>query len=189
MAEEIVCGAGLRDDVEAGVLSSRAMPSRSSTESSASTARTATAPGSGAQGWEVAAQALLLELEDPLWVGQVRQEPEAEVAELPLRRQLGCERLRRDDLATVARVGDPERAVDVDADVAVVVQSGLCGVEADPDPHRGRPRVSAEAPLRVDGCSRGRVARSEGCEQLVAAGVDLVACGLRDGLPQKPSHV
>ena len=124
--------------------SSRATPSRSSTESSASTTRTGVAPGRARKRREVAAEARLVELEDPLRLRQLRQRPEAEVAQLAVGREHERGGLGRDDLAAVAGVGDPERAMDLDADVAVLAEGGDAGVQPDADPHGRRPVVAAE---------------------------------------------
>ena len=107
------------------------------------------APGASAERGEVAAEARLVELEDPLRLRQLRQRPEAEIAEVARRCELERGRLGGDDLAAVAGVRDPERPVDLDADVAVVAERRRPGVQADPDPHRASARCgprSAAAP-------------------------------------------
>ena len=124
----------------------------------------------------------LLELEDPLRVGQVRQGPEPEVAQLAPRCEGRRRGLGRDDLPTVAAVGDPVGAMDVDADVAVLAERRRAGVQADPDPHRRGPVVAAQPPLRVCGRRRGRFGGDEDCEELVSTAVDLVTGGSRDGV-------
>jgi hypothetical protein len=106
-----------------------------------------------------------------------------------LRRERDGDGLGGDDLTAVARIGDPERAVHVDADVAVVVEHRRRGVEPDADPHRLRPGVAAESPLRLDGGGGRLVRGGEGGEELVAARVDLVAAGARDGLSQQAADV
>ena len=98
-------------------------------------------------------------------------------------------RLRGDDLAAVAGVRDPEGAMDLDADVAVLAECGGAGVEADPDAHRRRPGVTRDPPLRFDRGLRGGLCLGEDGEELVAARVDLVAVGSRYRFAEQPPEV
>ena len=142
-----------------------------------------------AQGREVAAQARLLELEDSLGLGQVGQQPEAEVAQFPGGRELGRGGLRDDDLTAVAGGGDPVGAVDVDAHVAVLGERCGAGVQADPGAHGRGPVVAAEPALRVGRRRGGLLARREDGEQLVSARVDLVPRRSGHRLPQEAADV
>ena len=167
--------------------SSRATPSRSSTESSARTTRTGVAPGRARERGEVAAEAGLVELEDPLGLRQLRQRPEAEVAELAVGGEHERSRLGGDDLAAVAGVA-------------------RSGRRDGPRRRRSRPR---RAPRRRCAARSGRAPASgqlwpasrrcastaacaavsgldEDGEELVAARVDLVAVGSRDRFAQQP---
>ena len=175
MAEQVVGVAGLRHDVEAGVVeqAGHALAEEHGVvgEDDAHRRR----PGARAQRGEVAAEPRLVELEDPLRLRQLRERPEAEVAELAGGGEHERRRLGGDDLAAVAGVRDPVRAVDLDADVAVLAERRGAGVEPDPDTHRRRPAVARDPPLRVDRGLSGGLGLCEDGEELVAARVDLVA--------------
>ena len=155
VAQQILGVAGLRDDVEAGLHEqpgdSLAQEHRVVGEHDADGDRA----GTGAQRREVLTEAGLLELEDPLGLRHVGQCPEAEIAQVASRRQRRGGRLGGDDLSSVARGRDPVRAMDVDADIAVLGERRRAGVQADPDADRRRPVVAAEPPLRVDCCLCG----------------------------------
>ena len=189
MAQEVVGVAGLRHDVEAGVVEQPrdALAEQHGVvgEDDADRRRARAC----AERREVAAEARLVELEDPLRLRQLRQRPEAEVAELAVGGEHECRGLGGDDLAAVARVRDPERAVDVDADVAVLAERGGAGVQPDADAHRRGPVVARDPPLRVDRGLRGGLGLGEGGEELVAARVDLVAVGCRDRFAQEAPEV
>ena len=89
-------------------------------------------------------------------------------------------RRREQDLAAVGEVGDPGRLVDRVADVAVLAQGGLAGVEADSHPAR-----ADQGPLRGDGgCDRRPRAR-KGNEEGVPVAVDLDPAVLGEGLPEQ----
>jgi hypothetical protein len=95
----------------------------------------------------------------------------AEIPNLGIGLQQTPRRIREDDLPSVCRRRDPRRAMDVDADVALVGQLRLTGV----DPHANADRAAAER-LASGGCRRDRVGCSrQGDEEGVALGVDLDA--------------
>ena len=96
--------------------------------------------------------ALESQLKDPL-VLHVLQVLLPEVDDRHALRQVVPEqrarRLREQDLAAVARRADARRADDVEAEVALVADGRLAGVQAHPHPHLGplRPGVRTESPL------------------------------------------
>ena len=150
VAQQILGIAGLRDDVESGLQEqsrdSLAQKHRVVGEHDTNRCRA----GTGAQRREVPSEADLLELKDPLRLRHIGQCPEAEVAQVASRRQCRCGRLGGDDLSSVARGRDPEGAMDVDSDVAVLGERRRAGVQPDPDPHGRRPVVATEPSLCVD---------------------------------------
>ena len=75
-----------------------------------------------------------------------------------------------DDLPAVRGRADPGGTVDVEADVALVGDDGVAGVDADPDADRGLRRS-----LDSLGCRDGVVGPTEGDEERVALRVDLDA--------------
>ena len=89
----------------------------------------------------------------------------------------------------MAGVRDPERAMDLDADVAVLGQRRGAAVKSDPYSHRRRPGVACDPPLRLDRRLGGGLGFSEDGEELVAARVDLVAARRRDGLAEEAPDV
>ncbi len=98
-------------------------------------------------------------------------------------------RLREQDLAAVARRADARRANDVEAEVALVADGRLAGVQAHAHPHLGplRPGVRAESPLsRNRAGDRLRCAR-EGVEERVALRVDLRAALRAQVLAEEPA--
>ena len=189
VTEQVVGVAGLRHDVEAGVVEQprHALAEQHGVvgEDDADRGRAGACPECG----EVAAEARLLELEDPLRLRQLRQRPEPEVAELAVGGEHERGGLRRDDLAAVAGVGDPEGPVDLDADVAVLAERGDAGVQPDADPHRSRPGVARNPPLRLDRSLRGGLGLGERGEELVAARVDLAAVGCSDRFTKQAPEV
>ena len=189
VAEEVLGRARLRDDLEARLVEQPRDPlpeqHRVVGEHDAHGRRA----GPGAERRKVAAEARIVELEDPLRIGQVRERPEPEIAQLVLGRERGRRGLREDDLASMPRRGDALGAVDVDADVTVLAERGSARVEADANAHRRRPRMPAEPPLSLDGRSDGRLRRGEGGEELVAARVHHVPVGAGYRIAQQPANV
>ena len=100
-------------------------------------------------------------------------------------------RLREQHLPAVARRADPRRADDVHADVALVADRRLAGVQAHPhlDLGAARPLVRRERALAGDR-GRDRVARTpERVEERVALRVDLAPAGRAERLAQDPPVV
>ena len=139
--------------------SSRAIPSRSSTESSASTTRTGVAPGRarsggksppkpGSSSWKIRSGSGRSGSDQ-----RPRSRSSCSVA------SAAADGLREDDLASVPRRGDALGAVDVDADVAVLAERGGARVQADANAHRRRPRMPAEPALSLDCRRDGRFGR------------------------------
>ena len=160
MAEQVVSGAGLGHDLEACVLEQPRDPFAQEDgvvgEDDAERRRA----GPGAERRE-GVGALVVELEDPLRLRQVREGVEPEVAQL-VAGERGARRLRGEHLAAVARAADPARPVDVDSDVAVLSERRLTGVEADAHAHgRAGPGVLGERSLGGDRGGGGRVGVSE----------------------------
>ena len=158
------------------------MPSRTSTESSASATRrpavvdAARAAQRGKVVWEPVGD----ELEDALGLRQACKLVAAEIAH----GRLGeCGRAgRQEHLAAVAGRADARRAVHVEADEAVAgIDRGPC-VQAHPDAHGGavRPGLGQERALRVERGSYRDGRRVEDGEELVRATLDLapaMVCG------------
>ena len=97
-------------------------------------------------------------------------------------------RLREQDLAAVARRADARRADDVEAEVALVADGRLAGVQAHPHPHLGAlgPVVCAESALgRNRAGDRLRCAR-ERVEERVALRVDFRAALRAQVLAEEP---
>jgi hypothetical protein len=110
----------------------------------------------------------LAELVDPLRRGQVLQPVLAEIEQLVRVDEL-ARRLRDEHLPAVADGGDPSGAVDVEADVSLLGDTRLAGV----DPHAHTDRSVAERVLGVV-CGRQCIGRTrEGDEERVPLGVDL----------------
>jgi hypothetical protein len=87
------------------------------------------------------------------------------------------------NLPAITRGGDPRRPVDVDADVALVGDERLAGMDAHPDADR----AVVERPLGR-GRGRERIGRAvEGHEEGVTLGVYLDAAVALEGLTQEPS--
>ena len=111
------------------------------------------------QGREVGREPWRHELEQLLRLGDVLQPMPAERPEGPARNgpvpDDVARRLRDEDLPAVARRADAGGDVDVEADVALVAELGLAGVDADAHAHdavRG-PRLALDRALEPD---RGR---------------------------------
>ena len=97
-------------------------------------------------------------------------------------------RLRREDLAAVARGHDPRRAVDAQPVVAGLRDGRLAGVQPHPYAHLAvlGPGVRLQRALPVR-CGRRRVAGAgEDVEEGVALGVDLLAAVARERLAHEP---
>jgi hypothetical protein len=109
----------------------------------------------------------------------------AECLDLLLDRLAG--RGREDDLPAVTGLADPRRPVDVDPDIAVLVQRRRSRVDAHPHPHVGvvRPVVLAERSLGRDCCADGVRDLLEHGKELVAVRVDLDAAL---GLGRRPDQ-
>ena len=94
--------------------------------------------------------------------------------------EVAC-RLREQDLATMACCRDPCRAVNVDANVALVGYDWLSGVQANPNPDR---RVRQRLLRLHRRCERVLRTR-KGDEEGVPLGVDLDSSVVHKCLPQK----
>ena len=115
---------------------------------------------------------------------------EVRIAELARARSLGqvaleqgVRRVREEHLAAVAGIADPGRPVHVEADIAILGDHGLAGVDphANADIRRLGPVVPRDAPLGV-GRRGDRLARpSEDPERRVALRVDLLAVVASEG--------
>ena len=129
------------------------------------------------QGREVA----VTELVEALRRGEILQPVQSLVAELgalvEARRGLGDE-----DLPAVAGCADPRAPVDVHADVALVGDDRLTGVDAHPDADRAGGERSLGCSGGGDCPFRGR----EGDEEGVPLRVDLDAAVARERFPQHP---
>jgi hypothetical protein len=121
------------------------------------------------------------ELEDPLRAGEVLEPVLPEIAQA-VRGGQGRRRRRHEDLAAVARRGNPCRAVDVAADVALGRQVRRPGVDAHPHADgTGREGLLA-LPRGVDRA----LGRPEGDKERIALVVDLDAAVARAGVAQDP---
>jgi hypothetical protein len=97
------------------------------------------------------------------------------VAERAVRQRLG--RRGQEDLAAVAGSHDPRGAMDVEADVGVLADRSLAGMQPDADADRlaARPALLGQGPLNLDG-GRDRLRRPvEGREERIALGAHLHA--------------
>ena len=114
---------------------------------------------------------------------------QTEVSEADARRLRAGNRLTdragNEDLATVARKGNPRGDVDSEAEVSRVSQRWAAGVKADPNSERYalRPRPGANLPL--DGERRIECGQRlfEDGEHLVGLGIDFSAAVLVDRRP------
>ena len=131
------------------------------------------------------------ELEELFGAIEVLEPVLAEVPERDVARQLVGDQLARgardQHLSAVAGRADPRGAMDVQADVVIVSDLGLAGVDADPhaDVDTLGPALGRQRPLRAH---RGgdRVARPrEGDEERIALGVDLAPVVLGERRPQQ----
>jgi hypothetical protein len=109
------------------------------------------------------------DLEEPNGRRDVLQAVLAEVAQLELGAEERLRRIREDDLAAVAGRRDARRPVDVEADVVLVRDSRLPGV--DPDPHPYGPGCQCALCVRCGGDGAGGA--REGGEHGVALGPEL----------------
>ena len=155
VAQQILGVAGLRDDVESRLQEQPRDPLAQKHRVVGEHDADGRRAGTGAERREVRGEAGLVELEDPLGLRHVGQRPEAEVAQVASRRQCRGGRLGGDDLSSVAGRRDPEGAMDVDADVAVLGERCRAGVQPDPDAYGRGPVVATEPSLCVDGCVCG----------------------------------
>jgi hypothetical protein len=112
------------------------------------------------------------ELKEPLTGDQIFESMNPKITQLDVHERSRCR--RHEDLATVSSAHDPRRSVDIDADVPIVRNEWLAGVNTDPN---ACPTIS-ESVLRAAG-SNNCVARSgEREEEGVSLRVDLDApCG------------
>ncbi len=133
----------------------------------------------GAQRRKVA----LAELVEPLGLDQVLQPVLAQVTDRGLVLQEAPRRLGEDDLPAVSGSGDSRCAVDVDADVALVGDERLTGVDA----HAHAEDLAFERTPCL-GRRGHRVGRAAECdEEGVALGVDLDAGVARERVSQEPA--
>ena len=164
------------------------MPSRRSTESSASTTRTAAAAPEAA-----ACDVLDDGLEHGLRLVEVLQRPLAQVAHRDAGRQVvgdhGPRRGGHEDLAARAGLAQARRQVHADAVVALLGPARLAGVQRHPRPHDGvaGPAVARHRALRSDRRRHPVPGACERDEAAVAARVDLVAAVPRDDSAQEPA--
>ena len=80
-------------------------------------------------------EVLVAELVQALGRGQVLEAMVAEVTQLRLRCRAAARRLREEYLPAVPGAHDPRRPMDVDADVSLLGDDRLAGVDADPHAH------------------------------------------------------
>ena len=120
------------------------------------------------------------ELVQALGADQVLQPVLAEVADRRVALEEAAGRLGEDDLPAVGSGGDPRRAVDVDADVALVGHDRLAGVDAHADADRAVLERVPRFGGRRDGVGGARKRDEEG----VALGVDLDARVPGERVPQ-----
>jgi hypothetical protein len=133
------------------------------------------------------------QLEDQLWTREILQPVFPEVLHRGARRQnvvrqLSCG-LREQDLPPVGGCADSRCPVDIEAEVALIADHRLPGVDADPHAKldAARPRLSGEPPLCVHRrCERVPSPR-EYDEERVALGVDLVTLGVPERGAQEPA--
>lgn len=120
-------------------------------------------------------------MEDALRLGQSAKRVFAQVPPLDVVRQEVLRLPGQQDLAAVAREADPSGSVDLDAEVVLVGDDGLTGVQTHPYPHLGAgwPGVFSHSPLGSDGGLDRAIRVLEGDEELVATTVDLPAARLR----------
>src|SRR5581483_12118027 len=127
---------------------------------------------------EVAAQPIDDELRELLGTVEILQPPLAEVAEADARRQLVLDevarRAREQHLSAVSCSCDPRRLVHAEADVSVLADTRLAGMQAHPHPYVGasRPAVCCEVTLRVDGGGDSVLRPPEGDEERVSLRID-----------------
>jgi hypothetical protein len=80
VTQQVLGVPGLGDDVEAGLLEQPRNPLAEQNRVLGEHDADGRAAGTGAERWEAAAESGLVQLEDPLRVGQLRERPEPEVA-------------------------------------------------------------------------------------------------------------
>jgi hypothetical protein len=120
------------------------------------------------------------ELEQSLRVGEVLQPVLAQVANFGVRLEKVEGRFREDDLAAVRGRRDARGPMDVHADIALLGQERLPGVES----HADADRAGLERLPRIFG-SRCRISRAGECdEEGVSLRVDLDAVVPREGVSQ-----
>ena len=146
------------------------------------------------QWWELLTRLLQRQLVDVLVLDVLEVLP-PEVADVHafgnVVAEQGPRRLGDEDLAAVPGRADPRRADDVQADVALLADGRLAGVQAHPHAHvdAAGPIVGGEGSLTVDGGARRRLARAGTSRRSVALRVDLVPAGGLEDLPQQPPMV
>src|SRR5436190_21133936 len=94
--------------------------------------------------------------------------------------EIAC-RLRHEHLATVTRRRDPARTMAVHADVTLVREQRLAGMDSDP-----LPNGSVQRRLRVARCRQGIRRTREGDEERIPLCVYLHPGVLPERLPQHP---
>jgi hypothetical protein len=119
------------------------------------------------------------ELEQALRSGQILQPVLAEIAEGDISDE-ATGRLGEDDLSPVSGAGDSRRAVDVDADVALLGHDRLAGVEA----HANADRPGPERVVGLNRRGNGAGGSRERDEERVTLRIYLDACVSRERLPQ-----
>ncbi len=188
MAEQVVGGSALGDDLEAGVLeqprNALTQENRVVGEDYAHAAKTSTR---GAERRKPGGKARNAELEQPLGLVDAGQLVLAEVVHFVC----GVERVARplgdEDLTAASRLRDSRGAVDVEAEVRIVTEIRLARVQAHADSQVDAvgPVVLGEGTL----CRHRRVGGAGGVlehdEELVASVIDDVAVAGLDALAQE----
>jgi hypothetical protein len=129
------------------------------------------------------------QLVDPLGLDEILEPVCAEVDARHVRLILEeiVRRLREKNLFAMAGRTDPRRAMDADADVIVAGQVRLARVNPHPDANAlsGSPCMGRESALRVGSGAHGVDGTSEGDEQRIAFGAELMARMVREGAAQE----
>ena len=177
VAEEIVRGTALRDDLEARVLEEAgdAFPQQDRVVGEDYAHAPEASPGR-AERREAGRQPGYVELEEPFPAIQARKLVLAEVLEVVGGVERVAGPLGQENLPSAPRLGDPGSAMNVEPEVGVVADVRLAGVHphAHADLDALGQAVAGEGLLRGDGCPGSRARILEDDEELVAAVVDEV---------------